>query len=83
METSCPFQEGQIYRVRRDYSYLNHVFHAGEEVVFRGFAYSPKEGVTRYSFRSVASGETNVWHFFDDQTTEANLHETFQPTNAA
>ena len=83
METSCPFREGQRCRVLRNYAHLNHVFHAGEEVVFTACAYSPKEGVTRYWFRSVASGDTNVWHSFDDQTTEADLHETFETINAA
>ena len=78
MDTGCPFREGQRFRAKRDYSYLNHTFRAGEEVVFTACAHSPKEGVTRYWFRSVASGETNVWHSFADQTTETDLHETFE-----
>lgn len=83
METSCPFREGQRFRVKHDYSFLNHAFRAGEEVVFGSCAYDAHEGVTRYWFRSVASEDTNVWHAFDDQTTEADLHEMFQPINAA
>ena len=42
------FTQGQRFRVRRDYRYLNHTFHAGEEVLFTTCAYSPKEGITRY-----------------------------------
>ena len=83
MHTPCPFSEGQRFRVRRDYSHLNHTFRAGEEVVFTTCAYSPKEGITRYWFRSVASGDTNVWHSFDDQTAESDLYETFELINAA
>jgi hypothetical protein len=83
MEISCPFREGQRCRVKRDYAHLNHVFHAGEEVVFSSHAYSPKDGVTRYWFRSVTSGDTNAWHAFDDRTTEADLAATFEPINAA
>jgi len=81
MNTPCHFREGQRFRVRRDYSYLNHTFRAGEEVVFKACAYSPKEGLTRYWFHSVASGETNVWHAFDNPPTEADLLDTFQTLN--
>jgi hypothetical protein len=83
MEISCPFREGQRCRVKRDYSFLNHAFHAGEEVVFMCRAYSPKEGVTRFWFRSVSSGDSNVWHAFDDQTTEADLYGTFEAITGA
>ena len=83
MDTSCPFREGERFRVRRDYSFLNHAFHAGEEVIFRSAAYSAKEGITRYWFQSIRSGDTNIWHAFDDQTTEADLHETFERISAA
>ena len=82
METSCPFTEGQKFRVRHDYAYLNHAFRAGEEVVFSSCAYDAHGGITRYWFRSVASGDTNVWHAFDDQTTDTDLHEMFEPINA-
>lgn len=83
MATPCPFQVGQRFRVRHDYSFLNHVFRAGEEVVFNDCAYDAKAGVTRYWFRRVESGDTTVWHFFDDQTPEAVLHDMFQPLTAA
>lgn len=83
MEPSCPFREGQRCRVKRDCSYLNHVFRAGDEVVFMTCAYSPKEGVTRYWFRSVASGGTNVWHAFDDRTAEEDLYATFEAITGA
>ena len=69
--------------MKRDYSHLSHVLHAGEEVVFISQAYSPKEGVTRFWFRNVATGDTNVWHAFDDQTTEADLNATFEAITGA
>ncbi len=78
MEIPCKFREGQRFRVKRDYLHLNHVFHAGEEVVFISQAYSPKEGVARFWFRSITSGDSNAWHAFDDQTTEADLDATFE-----
>lgn len=77
------FREGQRCRVKHDYSHLNHVFRAGEEVVFKSYSYSPKEGVARYWFQNVASGETNAWHAFDYATRESDLHAIFETIDDA
>jgi hypothetical protein len=77
METSCPFDEGRRYRVKRDYSFLNHEFRAGEFVVFTSFGYSPKEGVTRYWFTSESDGDQNVWHVFAGNE-RTDWHDMFE-----
>jgi len=76
-------QEGQRYRVKRDYVHLNHVFRRGEEVIYNTSAYSAKEGVTRYWFHSLASDDINVWHAFDGETLAEDFHATFELIGAA
>jgi hypothetical protein len=75
----CPFQIDHRYKVLRDYSFLNHAFRAGNHLVFTSFAYSPKEGVTRYWFKHVGSGETNAWHVFESEEAETDWRQTFEP----
>lgn len=65
MTEQTPFQAGAYYRIKRGYSEMNHAFRKGEVVIFITHAYSPKEGLTRYWFRSVLSDETNAWHYSD------------------
>jgi hypothetical protein len=76
-DLSSPFRVGQQYRVRRDYSFLNHNFCAGEIVTFSAHSYSAKEGVMRFWFKRDNSEETNVWHVFDNQKQEISWHEMF------
>jgi len=80
MQTLPTFQIGQQYRVRRDYSFLNHAFHAGEYVIFTASGYSAHEGVTRYWFTSAESGQTNAWHQFDTDGQPADSNDLFEPT---
>jgi hypothetical protein len=75
---NIPFRDGCEYRVRRDYSFLNHNFRAGERVKFSASAYAPKDGVTRYWFKSLESGETNAWHVFDNEVGETALSDLFE-----
>ncbi len=77
-ELTCPFRVGSKYRVRRDYSFLNHRFVAGELVEFSSFAYDAKGGVTRYWFKSPGTDETNVWHIFDNQEPEPEWNDLFE-----
>lgn len=65
--STCPFQAGEKYRVRRNYSFLNHKLIAGELVEFCSFAYDAKGGVKRYWFKNMDNGEINVWHVFDEE----------------
>ena len=76
-------QQGERYRVKRDYVHLNHAFRSGEEVVFNTSAYSAKEGVTRFWFRSLTSNDINVWHAFDGDATAEDFHATFELIGAA
>jgi hypothetical protein len=62
-----PFREAYEYRIKRDYSFLNHRLKAGNRLIFTGAAYAPHVVVTRYWFKSVNSGETNAWHIFDNR----------------
>lgn len=74
----CPFQEGFKYRVRQNYLFLNHQFNIGEIVVFSTSAYSAKEGVMRYWFKSIESGDTNIWHVFDNQEQKIQWNDLFE-----
>ena len=82
-DLSCPFREGQRYRVRRDYSFLNHSFRAGEIVTFSSFGYDAKSGVMRYWFKRADSEEINVWHVFDNQKQEIQWYEMFDEISVA
>ncbi len=83
MQTLPTFQIGQRYRVTRDYTFLNHSFNAGEQVVFAASGYSPHEGVTRYWFTSSESGQSNAWHHFDSDEKTATSNDLFEPTTNA
>jgi hypothetical protein len=82
-DLSCPFREGQRYRVRRDYLFLNHSFHAGEIVTFSAHGYAAKDGVMRYWFKRADSEETNAWHVFDNQNQEIKWYEMFDEISVA
>jgi len=75
---SNPFREGYGYKVRRDYLFLNHKFTTGDRVTFSGFAYAPKEGVTRFWFKNLESGETNAWHVFDGEESAKSWADFFE-----
>lgn len=75
---SCPFKENHHYRILRDYSHLNHAFHLGDHLIFTGFGYSAKEGITRYWFKNTESGETNAWHVFDSKEKESDWRQVFE-----
>jgi hypothetical protein len=83
VDASIMVQEGQRYRVKRDYIHANHSFRSGEEVVFKTSAYSAKEGVTRYWFQSLASNDINVWHAFDGDAAAEDFNATFELIGAA
>ena len=68
-----PFEFGRKYLVKKDYSYLNHAFRKGEEVVFVCQSYDRHAGLTRYWFESSIKKEKNIWHVWDN-ATESNLH---------
>jgi len=72
-----PFTKGHLYRVKRDISFLNHVFVCGEKVQFEGDAYDAKGGVIRFWFKNLANGETNAWHVWEDQLTLLGEWQTF------
>jgi hypothetical protein len=82
MKENCPFHTGKRYRIKRDYTYLNHAFKQGEDVVFSTYSYSPKEGLRRYWFRSILSGETNIWHVSDDDPKNS-WNEMFEERDEA
>ena len=82
MKESCPFQIGKKYHIRRGCSCLNPVFRQGEDVVFSSHAYSPQEGVTRYWFRCIQSGETNIWHLADGDLADG-WSEVFEAIDGA
>jgi len=78
MNAACPFRKGYKYRVKRDYSFLNHSFSFGQIVVFEAFGYDFKAGVTRYSFKKVDTEESNAWHVFDSQKTDLHWTDLFE-----
>jgi hypothetical protein len=78
MNSACPFREGQQYRVRRDYSFLNHSFRAGDSVIFKTHGYSAKEGLTRYWFKNVESDDENALHVIDADEHETDWREMFE-----
>jgi hypothetical protein len=78
MNDSCPFRKGYKYRVKRDYSLLNHSFNSGEIVVFGAFGYDFKAGVTRYWFKKIDSKESNAWHVFDNQKADFDSMDLFE-----
>lgn len=82
-DLSCPFREGQRYRVRHEYVHLNHCFYAGEIVTFRTYGYDAKGGVMRYWFKRADSEEINVWHVFDNQKQEIPSYEMFDEISVA
>ena len=78
MDSSIMVQEGQRFRVKRDYVHLNHSFRSGEEVVFSTSAYSANEGVTRYWFQGSVSNDTSAWHAYDGDSAAEEFHATFE-----
>jgi hypothetical protein len=69
-------QEGQRFRVKRDYVHLNHSFRRSEEVVFSTSAYSANEGVTRHWFQGSVSNDTSAWHAYDGDAAAEEFHAT-------
>lgn len=76
----CPFQEGQMYRVKRQISYLNHVLQQGQIVKFNTCAYDPPNGVTRFWFQNIDSEESNAWHVFDNAAPASQTWQDFFET---
>jgi hypothetical protein len=77
MTSECPFNVGEKYRVKENFSYLNHVFHQNEIVVFSSRAYDPHGGVTRHWFQKLDSDEKNAWHVFDNNPDPSQTWEDY------
>ena len=73
------FAKGRKYRVRQDYSFLNHRFATGEIVTFTEEGYAPYDGVTRYWFEHAGSSGRDAWHVFDKESEKTDWTELFEP----
>ncbi|HZQ47028.1 MAG TPA: hypothetical protein VFC07_08455 [Verrucomicrobiae bacterium] len=64
-----PFENGRIYRARKDIAELGHTFDSGECVEFVEDSYDPKLGVIRFWFKNVTTKDLKAWHVWENEIT--------------